>query len=113
MPLLRSCQGLGEIRGEPLAIWQGVQGEVALHREAEDKLGFARQRQGTALGVQGMDWPRHRRRTLWRRRDSVEVGMDGEAEPHPGPPGSPLAHITTPPPQHTHHKHLAGTSPVV
>ena len=27
--------------------------------------------------------------------------MDGEAEPHPGPPGSPLAHIT-PPHHHTH-----------
>lgn len=39
-------------RRTPLAIWRGVQGEVALHREA--KLGFARQRLGTAFGVQGM-----------------------------------------------------------
>lgn len=53
MSLLWSCQGLGEIRGgPPLAIWGGVQGEVALHREAQ--LGFARQRLGTTFGVQGM-----------------------------------------------------------
>lgn len=32
------------------------------------------------LGSMGWYWPRHQRRKLWRRKDSVEAERDGEGE---------------------------------